>query len=85
MLPDSLSYAPEPVCHHHTDGEEVVSRTETAGGQVAAVLYGLIALGRGHILRHCGGWRPCRLYEKGCGGSGVRLKTDWEDGEQRCR
>lgn len=55
LLSYALSDAIEAVCHHACDHCEVDRRSETPGGQVAAVLYWLVAPNWGHILRHNGG------------------------------
>lgn len=61
MFADTLAYTPETVGADGADHDEVGSGTETAGGQVALVLHGLVAAGGRHILRHdgrvvCGGY-----------------------------
>lgn len=56
VLSDSLSNPVKAVCHDTGDGGQVPGWAETSRGKVAAVLHGLVAPGRGHILRHCGGW-----------------------------
>lgn len=54
LFADALAYAPETVGADGADHEQVGGRTETAGGQVALVLDGLVAAGGRHILRHGG-------------------------------
>lgn len=55
LFSDTLSDFVETVCADTGHGDKVVGRTETANGQVAAVLDGLVATGGRHILRHFGG------------------------------
>lgn len=54
VLPNSLPNAPEPICHNARDAEEIVGGTETADGEIAAVLDGFVAAGWRHVLRHVG-------------------------------
>lgn len=54
LFADTLADAPETVGADGADHEQVGGRTETAGGQVALVLDGLVAAGGRHILRHGG-------------------------------
>lgn len=55
LFSDSLSNLVETVCADTGHGDKVVGGTETANGQVAAVLDGLVAAGGRHILRHFDG------------------------------
>jgi hypothetical protein len=55
LFPDTLSDSVETVAANGTHCDQVVGRAEAANGQVAAVLHGLVAAGRRHILRHIGG------------------------------
>ena len=55
LFPDTLSNSVETVAANGAHGDQVVGRAEAANGQVAAVLHGLVAAGRRHILRHIGG------------------------------
>jgi hypothetical protein len=61
LFTDTLTNAPETVGADGADHDEVGGRTETAGGQVALVLDGLVAAGGRHILRH-DGRRMCCVY-----------------------
>jgi hypothetical protein len=54
LFTDTLTHAPETVGADGADHEQVGGGTETAGGQVALVLDGLVAAGGRHILRHDG-------------------------------
>ena len=55
LFPDTLSNSVETVAADGAHCDQVVGRAEAANGQVAAVLHGLIAAGRRHVLRHIGG------------------------------
>ena len=59
LLSDPFSESPEAVCHDPGDSDQVVCGPEASGGQVAAVLHGLVAAGRRHVLRHDGGDATC--------------------------
>ena len=59
LFTDTLAHAPETVGADGADHEQVGGRTETAGGQVALVLDGLVAAGGRHILRHGGRCVSC--------------------------
>lgn len=52
LLPDPLAGLVESVGADDAHGEEVVGRAETARGDVALVLYGLVAAGWREVLRH---------------------------------
>ena len=54
LFADTLAHAPETVGADGADHEQVGRGTETAGGQVALVLDGLVAAGGRHVLRHDG-------------------------------
>ena len=54
VLSDALSHPPETICHQDACSDQVDGRSEAASGEVALVLYGAIAAGRRHILRHDG-------------------------------
>jgi len=60
LFANTLAHAPETVGADGADHEQVGRGTETAGGQVALVLDGLVAAGGRHILRH--GGRVVRIY-----------------------
>lgn len=59
MLPNSLSYPPESVCHDCCGAEKVDGGSEAANGEVSLILDGAVAAGWRHVLRHLNG---------GCGG-----------------
>jgi hypothetical protein len=67
LFADTLAHAPETVGADGADHEQVGRGTETAGGQVALVLDGLVAAGGRHILRHdrrvCCGFVDCEEGE----------------------
>jgi hypothetical protein len=54
LFPDSLANSVETVAADARHCDQVVGGAETADGQVAAVLHGLVAAGRRHVLRHLG-------------------------------
>jgi hypothetical protein len=54
VLPDTLSDPPETICHQHTRSDEVHGGPEASSRQVALVLYGAVAAGWRHVLRHSG-------------------------------
>lgn len=55
LFPNTLSNSVETVAADGAHSDQVVGRAEAANGQVAAVLHGLVAAGRRHVLRHiCG-------------------------------
>ena len=60
LFPNSLTNSVETVAADTRHCDQVVGGAETADGQVAAVLHGLVAAGRRHVLRHSG-----RLEELG--------------------
>lgn len=55
LFPNTLSNSVETVAADGAHCDQVVGRAEAANGQVAAVLHGLVAAGRRHVLRHIGG------------------------------
>lgn len=56
LLPYALTKPPEPVCHDARDCDEVVGGSEAADWEVSAILDGVVAARRRHILRHDGRW-----------------------------
>ena len=68
VLSDSLAVAYPAVCHDAEDGDEVVTGSKAARGEVAAVLDGFVTAGWGQILRHGGGlervFGVCQLVTK---------------------
>lgn len=55
LFPNTLSNSVETVAADGAHSDQVVGRAEAANGQVAAVLHGLVAASRRHVLRHiCG-------------------------------
>ena len=55
LFPNTLSNSVETIGANGAHCDQVVGRAEAANGQVAAVLHGLVAAGRRHVLRHIGG------------------------------
>ena len=55
LFPNTLSNSVEAVAADGAHCDQIVGRAEAANGQVAAVLHGLVAAGRRHVLRHIGG------------------------------
>jgi hypothetical protein len=54
VLPDSLAKSPEAVCHNRSGSDDVHGGAESTDGEVALVLYGVVAARRRHVLRHDG-------------------------------
>ena len=55
LFPNTLSDSVEAVAADGAHCDQVVGRAEAANRQVAAVLHGLVAAGRRHVLRHIDG------------------------------
>lgn len=55
MFPHTVSVFPESERHYPRYDGQVPRWSEAARGKVALVLDGLVAPGRGHVLRHGGG------------------------------
>jgi hypothetical protein len=68
LFPNSLANSVETVAADARHCDQVVGGAETADGQVAAVLHGLVAAGRRHVLRHLGRWRSSAELCVGIGG-----------------
>jgi hypothetical protein len=77
LFTDTLAHAPETVGADGADHEQVGRGTETAGGQVALVLDGLVAAGGRHILRHDGRVVSC-VCEKSEEAVGVSIEARWK-------